>query len=122
MRGPWNEGEQWEFVEDRDAQAAVDGGDGEATVKIGAASNSGQTYGSQASLEIATCFEKMPSAHKAGARRHADHDPGGETSGKGTDDSTRRRPRQNRHKVSYRHVGPSVLSCSIFGRAACLHL
>jgi Mn-containing catalase len=37
MRGPWNEGEQWEFVDDRDAQAAVDGGDGQATVKVSAA-------------------------------------------------------------------------------------
>lgn len=33
-RGSWNEGEQWEFVADREAQAAVDGGDGTATVKI----------------------------------------------------------------------------------------
>ncbi len=33
-RGSWNEGEQWEFVEERDQQAAVDGGDGLATVKI----------------------------------------------------------------------------------------
>lgn len=34
MRGPWNQGEQWEFVEDREQQAAVDGGDGSATVKL----------------------------------------------------------------------------------------
>ncbi|MBN8875458.1 MAG: manganese catalase family protein [Rhodospirillales bacterium] len=34
MRGPWNQGEQWEFVEDRERQAAVDGGDGSATVKL----------------------------------------------------------------------------------------
>jgi Mn-containing catalase len=34
MRGPWNQGEQWEFVEDRDQQAAVDGGDGSASVKL----------------------------------------------------------------------------------------
>lgn len=34
MRGPWNEGEQWEFVEDREAQAAVDGGDGTASVAL----------------------------------------------------------------------------------------
>lgn len=33
-RGPWNEGEQWEFVDDREAQAAVDGGDGMATVDL----------------------------------------------------------------------------------------
>lgn len=32
MRGPWNEGEQWEFVEN--PQPAVDGGDGEATVEL----------------------------------------------------------------------------------------
>jgi Mn-containing catalase len=34
MRGPWNKGEQWEFVDDRAKQAAVDGGDGSATVKM----------------------------------------------------------------------------------------
>ena len=32
--GPWNEGEQWEAVDDRDAQAAVDGGDGTASVDL----------------------------------------------------------------------------------------
>jgi len=34
MRGPWNQGEHWEFVDDRDRQAAVDGGDGSASVKL----------------------------------------------------------------------------------------
>jgi Mn-containing catalase len=34
MRGPWNQGEQWDFVGDREKQAAVDGGDGLATVKL----------------------------------------------------------------------------------------
>jgi Mn-containing catalase len=34
MRGPWNQGEQWDFVEDREKQAAVDGGDGSASVKL----------------------------------------------------------------------------------------
>lgn len=33
-RGPWNEGEQWEFVEEREDQAAVDGGDGSASVDL----------------------------------------------------------------------------------------
>lgn len=33
-RGPWNSGELWERVEDRDAQAAVDGGDGSASVGL----------------------------------------------------------------------------------------
>lgn len=33
-RGPWNEGEQWEYVDEHEAQGAVDGGDGTATVKI----------------------------------------------------------------------------------------
>lgn len=33
-RGPWNEGEQWDFVEDREQQMAVDGGDGSATVQL----------------------------------------------------------------------------------------
>ncbi|WP_312596085.1 manganese catalase family protein [Brevundimonas sp.] len=36
-RGPWNQGEQWEFVDDRDAQSAVDGGDGSASVALSAA-------------------------------------------------------------------------------------
>jgi Mn-containing catalase len=31
-RGPWNEGGDWEFVED--PQPAVDGGDGTATVNV----------------------------------------------------------------------------------------
>jgi Mn-containing catalase len=34
MRGPWNQGEQWDFVNDRAKQAAVDGGDGSASVKL----------------------------------------------------------------------------------------
>jgi len=34
MRGPWNQGEQWDFIEDRAKQAAVDGGDGSASVKL----------------------------------------------------------------------------------------
>lgn len=34
MRGSWNEGEQWEFVDAREEQAAVDGGDGMATVEM----------------------------------------------------------------------------------------
>lgn len=34
LRGPWNQGEQWEFIDDRDLQAAVDGGDGLASVKL----------------------------------------------------------------------------------------
>ena len=33
-QGPWNSGEQWEVVSDRERQAAVDGGDGEAMVKL----------------------------------------------------------------------------------------
>ncbi|MDB5405728.1 MAG: Mn-containing catalase, partial [Rhodospirillales bacterium] len=35
--GPWNNEEFWEVVSDRDAQAAVDGGDGLAAVKLTAA-------------------------------------------------------------------------------------
>jgi len=34
MRGSWNQGEQWEFVSDREKQMAVDGGSGEAEVKL----------------------------------------------------------------------------------------
>ncbi|KFA31528.1 manganese catalase family protein, partial [Xanthomonas vasicola] len=36
MVGPWNAGEQWEVVADRELQAAVDGGDGSATVALDA--------------------------------------------------------------------------------------
>lgn len=36
-RGPWNEGEQWEFVDESEEQMAVDGGDGTASVKLNAA-------------------------------------------------------------------------------------
>lgn len=32
--GPWNQGAQWEVVDDRDAQSAVDGGDGSASVEL----------------------------------------------------------------------------------------
>ena len=34
MRGSWNQGENWDFVSDRDKQMAVDGGSGEAEVKL----------------------------------------------------------------------------------------
>lgn len=34
MRGPWNQGEQRDFIDDRAKQAAVDGGDGLASVKL----------------------------------------------------------------------------------------
>ena len=34
MRGPWNSGEQWDFVEERGHQRAVDGGDGRAHVEL----------------------------------------------------------------------------------------
>ena len=33
-RGPWNQGEQWDFVSERDKLAAVDGGGGGASVKV----------------------------------------------------------------------------------------
>jgi Mn-containing catalase len=33
-RGPWNEGDQWDFVTDRNKQSAVDGGDGSASVGL----------------------------------------------------------------------------------------
>jgi Mn-containing catalase len=33
-QGPWNSGEQWEVVSDRESQAAVDGGNGDARVKL----------------------------------------------------------------------------------------
>ncbi len=34
MRGPWNQGEKWDFVTDREKQMGVDGGSGEAEVKL----------------------------------------------------------------------------------------
>jgi len=34
MRGSWNQGEKWQYVSDRDQQAAVDGGSGEASVML----------------------------------------------------------------------------------------
>lgn len=37
VSGPWNSGENWQVVSDREQQAAVDGGDGMATVKLKAA-------------------------------------------------------------------------------------
>jgi Mn-containing catalase len=33
-RGPWNQGQQWQFVSDRNEQMAVDGGDGMASVQL----------------------------------------------------------------------------------------
>ncbi|WP_434025622.1 manganese catalase family protein [[Pseudomonas] boreopolis] len=36
LSGPWNQGEQWEVVSDRDAQAAVDGQGGNAVVGLSA--------------------------------------------------------------------------------------
>jgi manganese catalase len=37
QRGPWNEGAQWNYVSDRSQQAAVDGGDGGASVQLSTA-------------------------------------------------------------------------------------
>lgn len=34
VRGPWNQGDQWVFVDDRNQQLAVDGGDGSASVGL----------------------------------------------------------------------------------------
>lgn len=34
LRGSWNSGPEWDFVADREAQMAVDGGDGDASVKV----------------------------------------------------------------------------------------
>jgi len=36
MRGPWNQGDQWEFVEIQANQKPVDGGDGNPTVRLAA--------------------------------------------------------------------------------------
>ena len=35
-RGPWNQGQQWEYISDPKLQAAVDGGDGTASVNLAA--------------------------------------------------------------------------------------
>jgi Mn-containing catalase len=34
MRGPWNQGADWDFVTDREKQMAVDGGSGESEVAL----------------------------------------------------------------------------------------
>lgn len=34
LRGSWNQGDQWEYIKDRDQQCAVDGGAGDASVKL----------------------------------------------------------------------------------------
>jgi Mn-containing catalase len=34
QRGSWNQGEQWEYIEDRNQQCAVDGGMGDASVNL----------------------------------------------------------------------------------------
>lgn len=34
MRGSWNQGDQWQYISDRDQQSAVDGGTGEAGVML----------------------------------------------------------------------------------------
>jgi Mn-containing catalase len=34
VRGPWNQGPQWEFVDDPEQQVAVDGEDGQASVQL----------------------------------------------------------------------------------------
>jgi len=34
LRGPWNDGDGWQYVVDRQAQSAVDGGDGSASVQL----------------------------------------------------------------------------------------
>ncbi|WP_137173909.1 manganese catalase family protein [Massilia sp. HP4] len=34
MRGPWNQGADWDFISDREKQAAVDGGSGQAEVAL----------------------------------------------------------------------------------------
>ncbi len=34
LRGPWNEGKEWQFVSEMDQQVAVDGGTGEASVDL----------------------------------------------------------------------------------------
>jgi len=35
-RGPWNQGEEWEYIDHRPDQGAVDGGSGDATAKLAA--------------------------------------------------------------------------------------
>jgi Mn-containing catalase len=34
MRGSWNQGDQWEYITDRDQQVAVDGGTGIGSVQL----------------------------------------------------------------------------------------
>jgi Mn-containing catalase len=55
--GPWNSGGEWKVVRNRPDQAAVDGGDGEATVKLGKAE------------------EKLVAAHAVRTASRTDIDP-----------------------------------------------
>ena len=54
-RGSWNQGDQWQFVSDRDQQMAVDGGSGEADVALSAAD-------AQVLKQMASRTESDPSA------------------------------------------------------------
>jgi len=47
-RGPWNDGEQWDYVTEREKQMAVDGGTGGASVDLGAGPGAGSTTGESA--------------------------------------------------------------------------
>jgi hypothetical protein len=68
MRGSWNQGGQWVFIEDWAKQAAVDGGDGSASVKL-----------SRADMAIAkkvaarTMFRSGKRSHDRRGTRTADH-------------------------------------------------
>ncbi len=54
-RGSWNQGDQWQFVSDRDQQMAVDGGTGEAGVAL-------SSDDAQVLRQMATRTESDPSA------------------------------------------------------------
>ena len=56
-RGPWNEGEQWQFVSDREQQAAVDGGDGGCLVGL---TEQQQETGDAMALRTASATDSDP--------------------------------------------------------------
>ncbi len=49
-RGSWNQGQEWQFVSDRNEQRAVDGGDGQASVQLNQEEMSAVTAAAQRTL------------------------------------------------------------------------
>ncbi len=64
LQGSWNSGELWERVSDRDAQAAVDGGDGGGTVDLDPRE---QAAVQAMTLRTLSDLEARPATSRAGA-------------------------------------------------------